>query len=217
MQTVQCSRLACTKQKHRLFLCCGSCLTVSRQYVANFSASLSVLISKLGLDWQHSTIQQVQSLQVRDCYNAGMYSPRHLAVPVRLPAPLLPRPTPQPRPHHHASRQHAAPPCSHHHTPHQKCHSTGAARGAGQGRGQVRGLLGPGALERGGLKGSKQGKAGKAVGKGSNGCRAVVPTRQQEESWQTRCAPCVSVIKDRLQGISTLLELMHCSSRPGRP
>ena len=119
---------------------------------------------------------------------AGLCSPRHLAVPVRLPAPLLPRPHPQPRPHHHASRRHASPPCLDQHTSHQKCPSIGAVRGAGQGRGQVRGLLGPGAPERGGLKGSKQGKASKVVSKVSNGGRAVVPTWQQEESWQTRCA-----------------------------
>ena len=134
---------------------------------------------------------RAQQLYNNSCCIAGLHSPRHLAVPVRLPAPLLPRPRshPQPCPHHPASsRRHASPPCLDQHTAHQKCHSTGAVRGTGQGRGQVRGLLGPGAPERGGSKGSKQGKAGKVVSKVSNGCRAVVPTRQQEESWQTRCA-----------------------------
>lgn len=113
---------------------------------------------------------------------SGLCSPRHLAVPVRLPAPLLPRPTPQPCPHH-SSRRHASPPRCSQHTTHRKGRSTEAVRGAGQGRGQVRGLLGPGVPERGPPKGSKPGKAGS---KGSNGLRMVVPTRQQEESWQTR-------------------------------
>ncbi|KAL0038702.1 hypothetical protein WJX79_003946 [Trebouxia sp. C0005] len=79
---------------------------------------------------------------------SGLCSPRHLAVPVRLPAPLLPR----------------------------------------QGRGQSRGLLGPAVPRRGAREGTKsrQGQDAKVARKGSNGCRALTVTRQQEEAWQTR-------------------------------
>ena len=162
-------------------------LTCKQFLGCNRSAPLNAdLNPTLHLDRLHCKVAQVQ---FNNCCNAGFCSPRHLAVPVRLPAPLLPRPQPQPRPHHHASRRHASPLCLDQHTTHQKCRSTGAVRGAGQGRGQVRGLLGPGAPERGASKGSKQGRAGKVVSKVSNGCRVVVPTRQQEEGWQTRCVP----------------------------
>jgi len=68
--------------------------------------------------------------------SAGLCSPRHLAVPVRLPAPLLPRPTPQPHRHHCDRHQAAAPlPCMRQQAQRCKGHSSGAAA-PGQGRGQ---------------------------------------------------------------------------------
>jgi len=121
--------------------------------------------------------------------SAGLCSPRHLAVPVRLPAPLLPRPTPQPH-RHHCDRHQAAAPLSCMRQQAQRCkgHSSGAAA-PGQDRGQSRGLLGPAVPRRGareGTKASRQGQEAKVARKGSNGCRALIVTRQQEEAWQTR-------------------------------
>lgn len=121
-------------------------------------------------------------------FSAGLCSPRHLAVPVRLPAPLLPRPTPQPHRHHCDRHQAAAPrPCMRQQAQRCKGHSSGASA-PGQGRGQSRGLLGPAVPRRGAREGTKsrQGQDAKVARKGSNGCRALTVTRQQEEAWQTR-------------------------------
>ncbi|DBB00057.1 hypothetical protein WJX77_006620 [Trebouxia sp. C0004] len=119
---------------------------------------------------------------------SGLCSPRHLAVPVRLPAPLLPRPTPQPHRHHCDRHQVAAPlPCTRQQAQRCKGHTSGAAA-PGQSRGQSRGLLGPVVPRRDAKEGTKsrQGQEAKVARKGSNGCRALIVTRQQEEAWQTR-------------------------------
>lgn len=124
---------------------------------------------------------------------AGSCSPRHLAVPVRLPAPLLPRPTPQPH-RHHCDRHHtAAPlPCLRQQPHHCQGHTSRGAS-SGHGRGQSRGLLGPAVPRRAGregAKGTKQGQESKLARKGglTSGCRTLTVTRQQEEAWQTRSA-----------------------------
>lgn len=121
-------------------------------------------------------------------FAAGLCSPRHLAVPVRLPAPLLPRPSPQPHRHHCDRHQAAAPlPCMRQQAQRCKGHMSGASA-PGQGRGQSRGLLGPAVPRRGAREGTKprQGQEAKGARKGGNGCRALIVTRQQEEAWQTR-------------------------------
>ncbi len=121
-------------------------------------------------------------------FAAGLCSPRHLAVPVRLPAPLLPRPSPQPHRHHCDRHQAAAPlPCMRQSAQRCKGHNSGASA-PGQGRGQSRGLLGPAVPRRGAREGTKtrQGQEAKVARKGGNGCRALIVTRQQEEAWQTR-------------------------------
>lgn len=121
-------------------------------------------------------------------FSAGSCSPRHLAVPVRLPAPLLPRPSPRPHRHHCDRHQAAARlPCMRQQAQCCKGLSSGAAA-PGQGRGQSRGLLGPAVPRRGAREGTKtrQGQEAKGARKGGSGCRALIVTRQQEEAWQTR-------------------------------
>ena len=136
----------------------------------------------------------------------GVGSPRHLAVPIRLPAPLLPRPTLL-KPHRSpCDTRHDSPPA---HMPcmcDQTLRCKGQTLGAtasGQGTGQSRGLLGPagrrcraGEAVKGARQGKGQGPGAKVARKGSSGSRALVVTRQQEEAWQTRfvltcCVCCV--------------------------
>ncbi len=152
-----------------------------------------------------------------------MCSPRHLAVPVRLPAPLLPRPTPQPHRHHCDRHQLAPLPCMRQQAQRCKGPATGAAA-TGQGRGQSRGLLGPAAPQRGGresTRAARQGQEPKVARKPGSGSRALVLTRQQEENWQTRCATTYALFeyensdKAKLHCVTSIGNVgSHCYSSP---